>query len=343
MDGIGTVEELRRHLQWAVELEHSTIPPYLCALYSLDAERNAEAAQVIGGVLDEEMLHLALAANLLNAVGGKPVLDAPELLPAYPYTLPHSDGSVRIDLNPFGAEALEVFLRIEQPEAKGARPQADGYATIGQFYGAVEGGLRRLCEELGEEAVFTGDPARQVGEMAFRSGGGRVVPVTDLKSAMAALTEIIEQGEGAALTEVWDGEKDVFHPDREEVAHYYRFQELKFGRRYQAGDTPRSGPTGDVIAVDHGGVRPMRRNPRTTDHPEGSPIRVAQQDFNATYCLLLAMLEDAFNGNPGDIRSSVRVMYAVKTKAQALMAMPTGDGKTMAGPSFEYVPKDQRP
>ena len=69
---IDTVDDLRRHLQWAIELEHATIPPYMCALYSLDPERNPEAAQVVSTVLTEEMLHLALAANLLNAVGGAP-------------------------------------------------------------------------------------------------------------------------------------------------------------------------------------------------------------------------------------------------------------------------------
>src|SRR3954465_2835881 len=83
---ITTVEDLRTHLQWAIELEHATIPPYLCALYSLDAARNPAAAEVVQSVFVEEMLHLALAANLLNAVGGKPVLDAPRLLPGYPRT-----------------------------------------------------------------------------------------------------------------------------------------------------------------------------------------------------------------------------------------------------------------
>ncbi|MFG3110156.1 ferritin-like domain-containing protein [Streptomyces tendae] len=43
--GIATLEDLRRHLQWAIEVEHSTLPPYLTALYSLDAERNADAVR----------------------------------------------------------------------------------------------------------------------------------------------------------------------------------------------------------------------------------------------------------------------------------------------------------
>jgi len=71
---IDSIESLREHLQWAVEIEHSTLPPYLCALYSLDPARNPAAVEVVTSVFVEEMLHLTLAANLLNAVGGKPVL-----------------------------------------------------------------------------------------------------------------------------------------------------------------------------------------------------------------------------------------------------------------------------
>src|SRR5689334_18000512 len=61
---IATIESLREHLQWAIELEHATLPPYLCALYSLEPSRNPDAVQVIAGVFVEEMIHLSLAANL---------------------------------------------------------------------------------------------------------------------------------------------------------------------------------------------------------------------------------------------------------------------------------------
>jgi Ferritin-like len=52
---IATLDSLREHLQWAIELEHFTLPPYLCALYSLDAVRNPEASEVVASVLVEEM------------------------------------------------------------------------------------------------------------------------------------------------------------------------------------------------------------------------------------------------------------------------------------------------
>ncbi|MGP3961989.1 ferritin-like domain-containing protein [Nonomuraea sp. 3N208] len=338
---IATLESLREHLQWAIELEHATLPPYLCALYSLDPERNPEAVEVVGSVFAEEMLHLALAANLLNAVGGRPRLDTPRMLPPHPRRLPHGDRSLELSLVPFGQEALEMFLRLERPAPPGAPAEGEGYETIGQFYAAIEHGLRYLCDRLGEREVFGGDPARQVSAGHFRHTAGRLIAVDGLDSALAALEEIVEQGEGTSRGEVWDGDQDVFHPDRDEVAHYYRFQELKIGRRYRRGDTPQSGPTGEALSVDLAGVRPMRRNPRLSDHAPGSAIRTAQEEFNHTYCAVLHLLEQAFNGSPKLLAVATGTMYALKAQAQALMRMPDEDGTT-AGPTFEYVAPELR-
>jgi ferritin-like protein len=335
---IATLESLREHLQWAIELEHFTLPPYLCALYSLDPARNPDATEVICSVLVEEMLHMTLAANLLNAVGGRPRLDTPQMLPSYPGCLPHGDRSFEVPLLPFGPEALEVFLKIERPAPPDAPPEGDDYETIGQFYHAIERGLRELCADLGETNVFCGDPTRQVSDAVFYGGGGgRIIGIDNLATALAALEEIVEQGEGADHLQVWDGECDVFHPEREQVAHYYRFQELQLGRRYRRGDTSQSGPTGEAITVDWEGVRPMRSNPRTADHAPGSSIRTAQDEFNHAYCAILHLLEEAFDGSPQKLTGAIGAMYGLKAQAQALMEIPTEDGLATAGPSFEYV------
>jgi hypothetical protein len=339
---ITTVESLREHLQWAIELEHATLPSYLCALYSLDRDRNPAAVEVITSVFVEEMLHLTLAANLLNAVGGRPELDTPRMLPPYPRCLPHGDRSLQLSLVPFGVEALEQFLAIERPAAPDALRQSDGYATIRQFYDAIASGLHDLCVNDGEAAVFSGDPARQVTAALSYGGAGRIIAIDGLATALAAVDEIVVQGEGADHREVWDGDRDMFHPERDEVGHYYRFQELELGRRYRAGDTPRSGPSGDAVSVDWGGVRPMRRNPRTADHAPGSPIRIAQEAFNRGYCSLLHLLDEAFDGNPQLLSVAVHAMYGLKAQAEGLMEMPTEDGLETAGPTFEYVAPGDR-
>ncbi|HZX08555.1 ferritin-like protein [Kribbella sp.] len=345
---IETLDSLHQHLQWAIELEHSTLPPYLCALYSLDPARNPDAVEVLSSVFVEEMIHLSLVCNLLNAVGGEPRLDVPEQLPGYPRRLPH--GSVELSLLPFGPEALEMFLRLEQPEAPGAPAEGDHYETIGQFYDAIEDGLRYLAEALGEDKLFSGDPARQVTAGPFQHTDGVLQAVTDLASAMSALEEIVEQGEGSARGEgsatggggaggeVWDGDHDMFHPDRDEVAHYYRFQELKLGRRYQRGDTPQSGPTGDPVTTDFAGVSPMQPNPHRSDNEQ---IRAAQEAFDNTYCTLLYLLEQTFTGEPSMIRDAVRAMFGLKAEALKLMQL-SEDDRTTAGPTFQYVPLDDR-
>src|SRR3954463_5867953 len=137
---IATLDELREHLQWAIELEHSTLPPYLTALYSIKDGHNAEAAEVIQSVFLEEMLHMTLAANILNAVGGEPNVDYPGIMPSYPTYLAHSNQAFEVPLLKFSKEALEVFLQIERPGEHDGLPEDDEFETIGQFYEAIEGG-----------------------------------------------------------------------------------------------------------------------------------------------------------------------------------------------------------
>ena len=48
--------------------------------------------------------------------------------------------------------------------------------------------------------------------------------INSLATALAALDEIVVQGEGTRGTEVWDGDRDMFHPEHDEVGHYFRFQ-----------------------------------------------------------------------------------------------------------------------
>ena len=339
---ITTVDSLRRHLQWAIEIEHGTLPPYLCALYSIKEGYNEEAAEVVHSVFMEEMLHLTMAANLLNAVGGSPKLDTPSLLPRFPTYLPHSNRAFEVPLMKFSREAVEVFLKIERPGEHDGLPEDDKFETIGQFYEAIEVALKRLAGELGEEALFCGDPARQVTDELYYGGSGRIVTVTDLQSALAALEEIVEQGEGLQHQEVWDGDRDMFHPEREEVAHYFRFQEIYAGRRHAPGDTPQSGPTGEPFKVDWEAVHNMRPNPRSKDYPKGSEVRVQMDEFNHAYSGVLHLLDECFNGSPKLLAVATGAMYGLKEQAIELMKLPSGDGETTVGPSFEYVPPELR-
>ena len=340
---ITTLLSLRAHLQTAIEIEHATLPPYMCALYSIRDDQNAEAAEVVHSVFMEEMLHLTLAANLLNAVGGRPRLESPNLLPAHPATLPHSDGSVVVAVQPFSPPAVAAFMAIERPGEPAGPPEDDRFETIGQFYAAIAQALETLAVEIGEDALFSGDPARQVTGTAYYGGAGGIIAVTDLASARRAPEEIVEQGEGLDHGSIWDGERSMFHPDRDEVGHYFRFLELRDGRRHAPGDTPRSGPTGEPLDVDWDAVHPMRPNPRRADHNPGSPARLALDAFARDYCGVLHLLERTFNGSPALLAVATGAMYALKAQAVALMQTPYDDdsGQTL-GPAFEWISPQER-
>ena len=88
---ITTREQLHSYLYAALQLEHATIPPYLTALYSIRPGSNADAYHVLRVTAVEEMLHLTLAANILNAVGGTPDLTQPGFVPEYPAYLPDGE------------------------------------------------------------------------------------------------------------------------------------------------------------------------------------------------------------------------------------------------------------
>src|ERR1700730_11757675 len=74
---IETLDDALELLQMAIELEFSTLPPYLYALHSIMPGTNAEASSRIRFVAMEEMVHMCLACNILNALGRNPVLTAP--------------------------------------------------------------------------------------------------------------------------------------------------------------------------------------------------------------------------------------------------------------------------
>lgn len=326
---IKTLDELKAHLQKAIEVEHSTIPPYLCALYSIKDGYNREAAQIIKSVVLEEMLHMILAANVLNAIGGEPILTHPKFVPKYPkaplFSFP-------VHLEKFSKPAIETFLKIERPERPTKKHDSLKPRTIAEFYELVEQGLK----DLRKDKIFTGSPARQITPEYYYGGGGQSIQVHNLETALLALNEIIGQGEGIHHS-IFDGDREEFGEEVEEFAHYFRFNEIHKEQRYTNYDTPTSGPSGEPLIVEWDQIYPMQRDPRMAQYPRDSDVWRKSHEFNRTYMGLLNELENALNGEPKRLMQSVVRMYDLKYQAVELMKIPFGDKGETAGPSFEYV------
>ncbi|GAB5419334.1 MAG: ferritin-like protein [Crocinitomicaceae bacterium] len=107
---------LQEFLQLAVLIEHSTIPPYLTAMYSIKDGTNALAGGIIRSVVIEEMLHMIMVCNVLNALDIVPSVNKPQNFPSYPMQLP-LNVDFYVNLEKFSTNSLATFIAIESPSS----------------------------------------------------------------------------------------------------------------------------------------------------------------------------------------------------------------------------------
>lgn len=331
--------ELIEHLNTALILEHATIPPYLCALYSIKEGANKASAQRIRSVVMEEMLHMVLVANLSNSIGGSPSIAHENFIPEYPDYLPNSDRSVEVSLNRFSPKAIQVFLDIERPKDPQTKAKHEHYSSIGQFYAAIKDELDFFCHEFGEEKLFVGDPALQVSPNVYYSGGGEVVTVTDYESARRAIKVIVDEGEGFGHS-IFSGDHEQFG-ERKDLAHYFKFNEIEVGRSYLPTDSPARDPSGSRIEVDlsKDAVHPAVFKKTVDEYPK--LVRSELEEFNRTYSHLLRAIDNGFRikgqrRKSKHFQKAVILMNEVKYQMIKLMTIPVTSGHT-AGPTFFYV------
>ena len=128
-------EELVYLLGEACELEHGLMCEYLYAQFSLkratgegltseqlDRVQAWEATLV--DIIKQEMLHLALATNILTAIGAAPHFERPNL----PILSRWYPPEVQIAFLPFGERALRHFMYLERPEGM-TLADAEGFAA----------------------------------------------------------------------------------------------------------------------------------------------------------------------------------------------------------------------
>lgn len=320
--------KLQSLLQTAIEVEHSTIPAYLCALYSIKDGTNQEAAQIIKSVVLEEMLHMILAANVLNAIGGHPSINHRQFVPKYPHPPLFT---FEVPLAKFSKPAINTFVNIESATP----PPGHSGETIPEYYAAIEQGLI----DLDKQGIFKDAAkrtARQITSEYYYGGGGEPIVVNSLETALQALKEIVGQGEGVHHT-FFDGDQEF--GEVEEIAHYFRFKEIYYEHYYDLArdkPLPETKPSGKPLAVQWDQVYPMRQDPKMAQYPAGSEVRRKMHEFNRTYMTLLNELHAALNGKPQRLMQSVVKMYDLKYQAVELMKIPVSADET-AGPSFEYL------
>ncbi|MEO7093636.1 MAG: ferritin-like domain-containing protein, partial [Polyangiales bacterium] len=324
----------------AAEIEHNLMCTYLYAGFSLkrgvedglssaEAEAVARWRQVILRVSIEEMAHLAAVWNITSALGGAPHFER-DNFPLDPGGLP---AGIVVKLAPFSPEVLQHFVHLERPigstepegegfaplfafsrgtTARRITPMAIDYETVGAFYKALGDGVTAFVAEHGEAAAFCGDPALQLSPAETILAGK---PVICAKTALAAFTAIVEQGEGA--------------PEHNDDSHYTRFAEIRTELTALLAANPDFKP---AFPAAHNPV--LRRPPR----PEGrvwieDETAAATVDLaNTGYQLMVRLLAYSYTV-PRPSPEKALVMDLATSLMRAITPLGERAARLPAGPS----------
>jgi hypothetical protein len=292
------------------------------------------AQSEITEVIFEEMMHMTLACNILNAIGGQPMIADRNFIPKYPGTLPMGvAGELKMGLRRYSKALIEnTFMKIEEPETilhipERPRPAAIAEPiTIGQFYA----GIRARID--GHPELFTdADPERQVSGQL--SGDFAVV---DVDSALLAIDTIVEQGEGTTKSPL-DLQKDV--------AHFYAFEQFSKGMRIVHDDasefTVSFDPAQPITIDDDADVIAMVDDPPLVTY-DAADARAEELSAKADklYSDLLRGLHRGFNGDKTGVDEAVTKMIGLQRAVKNLLKVQLTAGPfagQFAGPRFRFV------
>lgn len=280
---------LKQALQLAIELELSTLPPYLCARWSIEQDApntsTSNATERLKHIAKDEMIHMGDVANMLVAIGGAPSIQTVRL--SYPCKMPggvHPD--VDVTLGALTDAQLRLFMTIEEPEEPlPSRAQWDAtFATIGMFYQAILDAFHQLRPALSATGQVS-------------SAGAVVTKIEDVDRTIA---KIMHEGEGTQGSPSYDGK----------LAHHYQFGEILNKKKFLEKPEGGWGYIGPEIPF------PVSVYNLTGVAPDTD---TDGQAFNAKYTELINHLHATWNGNPAAFSSSLGSMFGLGPLATAVM------------------------
>ncbi|KAH9957775.1 ferritin-like-domain-containing protein [Russula dissimulans] len=314
--GEWTLDEVHNHVKTGMIIELTTIPLYLYAVYSIkDEGAGINVRNQIRGIFRQEMLHLALAGNLLSALNGSLDLYDFEVIPRFPGKILYDE--VELSLDRTNRESLDRFTKLEAPyEAPIHTLDVEttvipDYCSIGDFYRHLD-----LALERRPESDFINNQDLQFTENDFRYNGELTV-ITSKSVAKAKLDLIVQQGEGADIVNFYTS------------SHYVIFRDLA-----------EKATTWDLYNV--------RKNPKTSDYKGlGNPKDYAYTlslTFDATYCYLLQNIQRVWAKGEAELHGRLaknisNLMHRVLAPLAELLVQQrlTGDSD-VAAPCFNYYP-----
>ncbi len=333
----------------AAELEHGVVCQYLFAAFSMKrdtSEGNVSWAQLelmrrweadLLLIARQEMEHLGLVANLLTAIGEAPhFLRPPFPIPSdyYPVDDPPS-------LERFGPHILQRLIRLEQPAALSQAHETLAASmdlaldtpterSVGQLYDEIGG----LFRQLDGPDLWIGPPSAQrvtLEVIPVPLRGVTLPPnttlydvtlnaVTDLKTALVVIKQIVEEGEGSSKSRT--------------TSHFGRLLEIAAELKAATGDDPSFEP-----------ARPVMTDPTRDKITNADAARIFDL-FDDAYAVTVLLLMRYF-GQTDETAPEVAALQqaaffpmmttVIRPLGEILTQLPAGtDPGVRAGPSFSF-------
>lgn len=322
--------DLKIALQAAIALEFATIPPYLCGMWSIKDPSHL-AAKSIREILHEEMLHMALACNMMAAIGTQPKLTTQEFLPDYPGKLKGDvHPGLEVILSGLSLRSLKVFMAIERPAVFPNNVERDeddaekSERTIGEFYDYISMAFQATNPKITTDFQITGALSSMV--------------INDIDDVREAIETIKRQGEGSIAGPIDSSLKDL--------AHYFRFKEVYKGKGLKSHNNNGTTSFKYETTLPFPDVWPMDEVPKGGYQKKNVSKEVWHylSCFDDTYSKMLDLLEAAwYRGGQASFINAMEMMFRLEKYALPLMQIPIpGKGGKTYGPCFRYKPESRR-
>jgi Ferritin-like len=338
---IRTRSDLLKLLCEAAELEHGIACSYLYAAFSLKRDISEggitwEEQQTVRRwaaqlyfIASQEMLHLALVWNMTTAIGGTPYY----LRPNFPQNTKYYPLKVPIELEPFGLCSLRRFVLYEHPEQ--GSPGLDikallkfpgddeeiEFGSVGELYALIESGFRNIDEK----DLFIGSPTQQMTTDLVHFPD--LVPVKDRASAVKAIKEITEQGEGR-----------VHHRENSHFAAFVAIlRELQASGKHGASFSPaRPAMRNPSAALERG----YGANANPIDNPLAAQVAAL---FDSAYSLMLRMLAWSFEFDAAGAEPKLKAFCSAAIDLMPRVLLPIGEGLMLMSAGNKYPGKTAGP
>jgi Ferritin-like len=335
----------------AAELEHTVMAMYLFAAFGLKVSRDEGVSYrqlelirkwkwTLLQVARQEMEHLGIVSNLLTAIGEAPAFRARTSVAGT--RSPWVTGP--FELAPLSVAQVLRFVCFEMPAQLDPADEATMSAAIPGFKPSAYDGLYRLYEKIGgllgeidESVLFVGPPSAQTSTSDIFPASIRgvslegkpaynvtLVPVSNRATALAAVTQITDEGEGASVGDPSSHFAAFLGIYRDLTA------ELEKRRDFE--------PSRPVV------VNPTRE--RVTDPTS----RALMELFDASFAVLVELLAAFFthaNEDPDQIMALQRAAFfpmmttVIRPLGEMLTRLPCETGKPeRAGASFDLPRRD---